>query len=206
MLLLVCGRATLAQETAPTPETVEDALRQMSDAASVIFVGEVMAIRQKVGKDGASGVVEVDFHIDQAVRGCSAGSVYTLREWAGLWAAGDQRYRTGQHLLMLLHAPGAAGISSPVGGMTGAIPIRGTASLPGAVSASASASPDIADLRWVGTRLQRTIPMNPSPLVTATGQASSGSAGATGDSSTASQQAPVSVVVEMLRSWQQDGR
>ena len=75
-------------------------------------------------KNGATGVVEIEFAVEDAVRGVSGGT-YTLREWAGLWPAGDEPFRVGQRYLMLLHAPGAAGLSSPVGGMDGAIPIRG---------------------------------------------------------------------------------
>jgi hypothetical protein len=38
--------------------------------------------------NGATGVVEITFAVEDAVRGVS-GSTYTLREWAGLWPAGD---------------------------------------------------------------------------------------------------------------------
>jgi hypothetical protein len=200
LLTLVLPPALSAQDTAPTPQTIEDALHQMSDAAGVIFVGEVTAIRQRAGENGASGAVEVDFRVDEAIRGCTAGSTYTMREWAGLWTAGDSRYRIGQRLLMLLHAPGAGGMSSPVGGTNGAIPVRGTATPPQAASASVASTPLIADLRWVGTRLQRVVPYVTSPIVTGASQQPA----ANGDVSTAAPQAPVTVVVEMLRSWQQD--
>ncbi|HEY8996992.1 MAG TPA: hypothetical protein VIM60_03795 [Edaphobacter sp.] len=211
-------------DTAPTPGTVEEALHQMSDSAGVIFVGEVTAIRWHEGENGASGVVEVSFRVDEAVRGCSAGATYTLNEWAGLWAGGDPRYRVGQRLLMMLHAPGAAGVSSPVGGMAGAIPLRGAtaapqtavespaqASVARASSVQASAAPEsaaqaseIADLRWVGTRLLRTSPTPSSPMVTGMAKAVADSDIATpGDSSIASQQASVKAVINMLRSWRQ---
>lgn len=199
---LALPSALSAQDTAPTPQTIEEALRQMSDAAGVIFTGEVTAIRQRAGENGASGVVEVDFRVDEAIRGCPAGGTYTLREWAGLWAAGQGRYRVGQRLLMLLHAPGAGGMSSPVGGADGAIPLRGTAAAPQVASASTASSPSIADLRWVGTRLERAVPQVAMPVVTGSSQQTSSG----GDPSTAAQQAPVTVVVQMLRSWQQARR
>jgi hypothetical protein len=213
-----------AVDTAPTPGTVEEALHQMSDSAGVIFVGEVTAIRWHEGENGASGVVEVSFRVDEAVRGCSAGGIYTLNEWAGLWAGGDPRYRVGQRLLMMLHAPGAAGVSSPVGGMAGAIPLRGAAAAPQtavesptqasvarASSVQASAAPvpevqpsEIADLRWVGTRLLRTSLIPSSPVVTGMAKAVENSdTPAPGDSSIASQQASVKAVINMLRSWRQ---
>lgn len=222
-----------AQETAPTPQTLpqtlEDALHQLSDAAGVVFVGEVVAIRHREGANGSSGVVEVDFRVDQAVRGCTAGGIYTLREWAGLWSGGDQRYRIGQRLLMLLHTPGASGMTSPVGGMDGAIPIRGaatelaprtaatnatlatansiTAAATQAKVATASAPP-VADLRWVGTRVLRHIDYQaPATHRTATAttatSAKSQTAASASDASTAAQQAPVSIVVNMLSVWQE---
>ena len=186
-----------AQQSAQPPQTIEEALHQMSDSAGVIFIGEVTAIRSVTGANGSSGIVEVDFRIDQAVRKCTPNTTYTLREWAGLWAAGDQRYRVGQRLLMLLHAPGPSGITSPVGGMTGAIPVRASTTSPDTASATTASAPLIADLRWVGIRLQRPLPYTSSVLVTAQGSPS------VADTSTAAQQAPVYVVVGMLASWQQ---
>lgn len=213
MLALPLAAQTVP-ETAPTPATVEEALHQMADAAGVIFSGEVVSIRQVAGEGGASGVVEVAFHVEEAVRGCAAGQVYTLREWAGLWT-GEPRYRVGQQLLMLLHAPGASGISSPVGGMDGAIPLRATTPAVGQGSGTAmartatassstantevEATPVVADLRWVGTRLVRA-PQSSSGVVT-------GSAGSSAaDGSTAMQQAAVETVLGMLRSWPQPQR
>jgi hypothetical protein len=201
--VLLAGVCAGAQEAAPVPTTVEEALKQMSDAAGVVFSGEVTAVRRRAGANGGSGVVEVDFRVDQAVKGSAAGSVYTLKEWAGLWPVGVERYRVGQQLLMLLHAPGAGGLSSPVGGMAGAIPVRGTSEAPGMTSGSTVGTPQIADLRWVGTTVLRVVP---SQIITGTGQAGpetagSGTTGSAGDASVAAEQAPVDEVVGMLRAW-----
>jgi len=198
-----------AQDAAGGDTTVEDALHRMSDQAGVVFLGEVVAIRHIAGEGGASGVVEVEFRVDQAVRGCTGGSSYVLREWAGLWSGGDQRYRVGQRLLMLLHAPGAGGVTSPVGGMAGAIPIRGSASALQTTVAASSTPPPVADLRWVGTRLQRSVVYRTSSraLVTAASMPKAVTADdAASDVSTAAQQAPVSVVVTMLATWQKNAR
>jgi hypothetical protein len=70
--------------------------------------------------------------------------------------------------------------------------------MPQAVSASVASTPLIADLRWVGTRLQRVVPYATSPIVTGVSQQPA----VNGDVSTAAPQAPVTVIVEMLRSWQ----
>jgi hypothetical protein len=172
-----CGSAQTQQET-------QDALHAMAQMADVIFTGQVAAVRRRPGTGGATGVVEIEFAIDDAVRGV-AGSRYTVREWAGLWPAGDEPFRVGQRYLMLLHAPGPSGLSSPVGGMDGAIPIRGTgaaaAASDGAVAAgqaqsSARAGGDLTvvgasaqqssgwamDLGWVATRVVRPVRYAPS--------------------------------------------
>jgi hypothetical protein len=154
------GRAQMAAETAPG--TTEDALHAMTQQAAVIFTGKVVAVRRVGGMDGATGVVEIEFAVDDAVRGVS-GSTYTLREWAGLWAAGDQPLRAGQRYLMLLHAPSAAGLNSPVGGMDGAIPIRGEPAQAelgrGTRTRGWVANGDerTVDLRWVATRVVRPV-------------------------------------------------
>ena len=134
---------------AASSQNVTDVLQQMSGRAGVIFIGQVLAVRP-----AASGVVEVDFRVDTAIRGCSAG-VYTLREWAGLWAVGDRRYHVGQSLLMLLHTPSAAGLSSPIDGLNGAVPILQGGSATPYVGSAAPAR--IVDLRWLGAKLPRAV-------------------------------------------------
>lgn len=146
-------------------ETVTDVLHRMSDRADVIFMGQVLAVRPKIDSENP-GVVEVDFRVDQAIRGCS-GTTYTLREWGGLWTGGNRRYHVGQRLLMLLHAPSAGGMSSPVDGLDGAIPIRqGSTATPLAASSGAPALPFV-DLRWLGVKLQRAVSYRTGPAPTA---------------------------------------
>jgi hypothetical protein len=186
------------------PQTVVDVLHQLSDKAAVIFAGQVVAIRRPNG-----GVVEVEFRVDQAIRGCTARTHYVLREWAGLWV--------GQRLLMLLHAPGAAGMSSPVGGLDGAIPIRqGGAAVASTEVASPRQAPFV-DLRWLGARLPRVIAYRDeassgAKLVDASVAGrfeqqvsvggTSGSAASASPASVPAQQASVEAVIGMLTSWQ----
>lgn len=211
-----CGWAQASTAVVPA-STVEDALHQMADAAGVIFVGQVVAVRRVGGEGGASGVVEVEFSIEQAVRGCSAGGRYVLREWAGLWAGGAQRYRVGQALLMMLHTPDAAGLSSPVSGLDGAIPVRGTGSgveeagnAGGGLAAPAVA---VVDLRWVGTKLLRQVSSGAGGGVRAElrvgpGGGVRGEPGSpeAGVGSVAAQMASVEAVVKMLGVWGSGGR
>ncbi len=59
----------------------EDALHAMTQMAAVIFAGRVVAIRQP---QRAGGAVEIEFAVEDAIRGVSGGT-YVLREWGGLW-------------------------------------------------------------------------------------------------------------------------
>jgi hypothetical protein len=238
LLPAALGMSSLAQapvtgtEAAGAPQDVETALHQMSDKADVIFVGHVTAVKRQDGEGIASGVVEVDFQVDQAVRGCTAGTPYALREWAGLWEGDDQRYRVGQRLLMLLHAPGAAGMSSPVDGMDGAIPIVRGGSGALVAGSSARVAPPAVDLRWVGAKLLHSVSYSGGRtrgvgsaveraqprargVAAAPGSAAGSTAGSAagseaggalsegpGEASLPAQQASVDVVVGMLTSWQ----
>ncbi|WP_188759161.1 hypothetical protein [Edaphobacter acidisoli] len=221
------GYAQLASGASAPPATLDDALHQMADKADVIFAGQVIAIHQHEGQSGASGFVEVDFRVDQAVRGCAAGMPYALREWAGLWEGGARRYHVGEQLLMFLHAPGPSGLSSPVSGMDGAVPIHGGSS-PLTAGATTAQYP-MADLRWVGTHVMHPVSyraelphfnhrsgvvipfLDPRPMVRANAE-SAVSANVpvtstleyltTNTASASAQQAPVQSVIGMIRSWQ----
>jgi hypothetical protein len=213
------GRAQIA--AGAPPGTVEDALHAMAQQAAVIFAGQVVGVRRAGGMDGATGVVEIEFAVDDAVRGVS-GSQYTLREWAGLWAGGDQPLRAGQRYLMLLHAPSVAGLSSPVGGMDGAIPIREPAqpalAEPGR-GTRIRADQRVVDLRWVATRAVRPIlyaaGVHPTSLPVAVHaeaiaesdaaadgmQCGDGSLQAAGTLAAGAQNADYATVLALLRSW-----
>jgi hypothetical protein len=179
LLLLVAGaRAQSTNLAQVTNATAEDALHELAQQADVIFAGQVTAVRRHDGY-GATGIVEIDFSVEDAVRG-TLGGEYTLREWGGLWTAGETPLRTGQRYLMLLHAPGASGLSSPVGGEDGAIPVRGSGSPAGPETidtASGQLASRTIDLRWIATRIERPLqyvrvpargpiprPVGPSPM------------------------------------------
>ncbi|GAC1356880.1 MAG: hypothetical protein NVSMB3_03380 [Acidobacteriaceae bacterium] len=209
------AHAVAGVDDAGNAQTVEAALHLMSRRAAVLFVGRVAEIRRKEGSGAGSGVVEIRFDVEQAIRGC-AGGTYTLREWAGLWSANDSRYRVGQRLLMMLHAPGATGLSSPVGGMDGAIPLRASGGGVRAGEASSDAAEAVADLRWIGAKVVRTVSYRaPSAGVRVVAHAAGapvampaqGAVGAgwstegAGKASTPAQEASLSSVVGMMRSW-----
>lgn len=159
-----------------SPQTTEDALHAMSQQAAVIFFGHVVAVRQP---RTTSGILEIEFVVDDAIRGVRGGT-YLLREWAGLSPAGESPLRAGQQYLMLLHAPGPSGLSSPVGGQDGVIPIRGSNPSPGAEAPLLSRSPrnskgqtqseaQTVDLRWIATRVIQSISYRSAPVAHPTG-------------------------------------
>ena len=130
--------------------TSDEVLAEMSGRAAVIFLGTVTAVR--LPEEGG-GVAEVEFAVSHAVRGV-VGDAYVLREWAGLWLDGA-RYRVGDRRLMLLHAPGPGGLSSPVGGMDGAIPVAPGGVVASSMSGAAGIAGESVDLRWLEAKTLR---------------------------------------------------
>ena len=96
------------------------------NGAGVVFAGRVLA----VGRHDEAGFVDVRFAVDEAVKGCSVGRPYVLREWAGLWSSAAPRYVPGERLLVFLTARGASGLSAPVDGFAGVLPLHATAAQP----------------------------------------------------------------------------
>jgi hypothetical protein len=47
-----------------------------------------------------------------------SGRELVIRQWAGLWNAGE-RYRTGERVLLFLYPASKLGLTSPVGGARG---------------------------------------------------------------------------------------
>jgi hypothetical protein len=128
-------------------------LQLMAGHAAVIFTGQVVDI----ARNDDEGFVDIRFQIDQSVRGAPQSGTYVLREWAGLWTAHPVRYHLGDRKLMLLPARGSAGMSSPIGGADGAIPILAASAAPSPTTVDAASSPALAvDLSWIQARAQRT--------------------------------------------------
>ena len=154
----VGSKLRLPTASTPIAPATGAALVDMATQAAIIFAGQVLSIDHQE----ASGFVDIRFRIEEAVRNCPKNGDYVLREWAGLWTGHDQRYHVGQHLLLLLTARGAAGMSSTVGGPDGAIPLLPTGAQPVADSYG-NLPPDegvtsaaTVDLRWIQSRVQRT--------------------------------------------------
>ncbi len=158
-----------AQSVAATaPATVQGVLLEMASHAGVIFSGLVVGITRA----DAAGYVDVRFRVEHAVRGVATTGAYVLREWAGLWSGGD-RYFVGKRYLMLLTARGPSGMSAPVDGLDGAIPLvaGGAAAVMdahGNVAPDGPAGPDGApewrvDVRWLNARAARGVASSSAP-------------------------------------------
>lgn len=138
--LLWPGIVAVGQQGVATPDvSVTAALGNLSARAATAFVGQVTAIRRE------AGVVEVVFRVDTQVLG-QTGATYTLREWAGMWPPGMQRYRVGERALVFLHGASGAGLSSAVDGGEGVVPVM--ASADGTV---------LLDVRRLATRVKRQV-------------------------------------------------
>jgi hypothetical protein len=109
--------AGVQADTVAAPETsVDEVLRDLASRSAVVFVGQVELIER------SAGIVSVTFAVEQPVLG-EAGERFTLKEWAGLWTGGRQRYHVGQRAMVFLHAANASGLGSPVDGTDGVVPV-----------------------------------------------------------------------------------
>jgi hypothetical protein len=64
------------------------------------------------------GVIDITFHVENALRGTTRGRELTVSEWIGLWQSG-QRYRVGERVLLFLYPRSKLGLTSCVSGRTG---------------------------------------------------------------------------------------
>ncbi len=126
--------------TEPGPADVPTVMRSLASRAGVIFVGQV----EKIQPNG--GVMDIVFSVQHRVAG-EVGATYTLREWSGRWAGGQQRYHVGERAMIFLYPPNAAGISSPVDGMAGVVPL---------IPMGADADP-LLDVRFLASRVERPV-------------------------------------------------
>ncbi len=102
-----------------TVQQIEAMEPSLTRHAAIIFFGRVTSVSRIVPESGAAEPsLQITFAVDNGVRGAQTGSEFRLLEWPGRWQAGE-RYRIGERYLLFLHAPNAAGLTSPVGGSAG---------------------------------------------------------------------------------------
>ena len=94
-------------------------LQTLSRSAGAIFTGTVIAVHRVPARtENEVDTVQITFRVSHALRGAHAGTDLTIREWTGLWAAGE-RYRVGERVLLFLYPPSQLGLTSPVAGREG---------------------------------------------------------------------------------------
>ena len=122
-LLLAAGGALPARGGGPGTAPSGATLEQLSRHAGYIFRGRVLSVDRPRPTRGAVTTVLVTFEVLEGIRGVRSGERLTIQEWAGLWSAGRPRYRPGQELLLFLYPRSRLGLTSPVGGDLGVLPI-----------------------------------------------------------------------------------
>jgi len=107
----------------PLNSTPFENLTTVQRAAGTIFRGTVVSVQAlKATRSGEMETVQVTFRIDDAFRGVRNGQSFTIREWSGLWLAGE-RYRVGEQVVLFLYPPSKLGLTSPVGGRFGRLEV-----------------------------------------------------------------------------------
>lgn len=96
---------------------------QLAERAGIIFSGTVQKIDVTEGS-----VIQVTFTVDEGIRGAFSGQTLILSEWRPSTSA-ISPYRTGEKVLIFLHAPSQNGLTSPVGGSAGVIRFADPATL-----------------------------------------------------------------------------
>jgi hypothetical protein len=90
----------------------------LTQSSGYIFAGTVNSVQRTAPKGNGVATVQINFHVDQGIRGVRTGQTLTIREWVGLWQSGE-RYRPGERVLLFLYPPSKLGLTSPVRGPMG---------------------------------------------------------------------------------------
>ena len=128
LLVVLSLFSVLAAAQMPAPLT----LRQITAKAGTIFAGTVTAVeRVAAAEPNEVATIQITFRVDQGVRGVRSRQSLVIREWAGLWNAGE-RYQVGERVVLMLYPPSKLGLTSPVGGALGRFSLDsdGTLALP----------------------------------------------------------------------------
>lgn len=100
-------RTLLVQPSPPWQRIARD--------SGMVFSGVVAQVHRSANP---TGITQITFRVESAMRGVRRGQVVTIREWSGLWNSGE-RYVTGERVLLFLYPKSKLGLTSPVGGKLG---------------------------------------------------------------------------------------
>ena len=120
--------------------------KEVARAAGMIFMGTMLNAQYQQPTPGHSfPTVRGKISVIHAIAGVRSGQIVTIHEWAGVWTS-QRRMRTPT--LFFFYAPSAAGLTSPVGGALGHVPLDSSGkTVAGWVSAPKGRSPTLARLR-----------------------------------------------------------
>jgi hypothetical protein len=110
------GRSEISRADLPDEPYVRP--HPLTQSSGYIFAGTVKSVELAAPAGNGVATVLISFHVDQAIRGVRTGQTLAIREWAGLWDAGE-RYRPGERVLLFLYPPSKLGLTSPVRGPMG---------------------------------------------------------------------------------------
>ena len=128
LLPLLALLSSLAGGSEPRIGAVPN-LQALARQAGYIFSGTVASVERELpANSGGLAVMRVTFRVDQPVRGVRAHQLLAVREWAGLWEAGD-RYQVGERMLVFFYPPSKLGLTSPVAGSFGRFNIQSNGDL-----------------------------------------------------------------------------
>jgi hypothetical protein len=128
--------------------------RPVTQSSGYIFAGTVKSVERVAPKGNGVATVEINFHVDQGLRGVRTGQMLAIREWAALWESGES-YRLGERVLLFLYPPSKLGLTSPVQGPMGRFKIGPDGQIvldPGRISFPAP-RPHVRDALRVRTRV-----------------------------------------------------
>ncbi len=94
-------------------------------ASGMIFSATVKKVERRSANAGqAVETVAITLHVEQTIRGATAGEDLTISQWIGLWSSG-QRYRIGERVLLFLYPRSKLGLTSCVAGALGRFEVDG---------------------------------------------------------------------------------
>ena len=119
VFLLFYVSSSVSAPAQQDPFRLAPSVQRIIRPAGLIFAGTVRAIEYEPAKaPGQIVTVRITFQVEQAIRGTQSGATLTIREWAGLWNAGE-RYHRGERVFLFLYPPSKLGLTSTVGASVG---------------------------------------------------------------------------------------
>ena len=98
-----------------SPGVLQATLSPILGDSAQIFSGKVIKVEHRNSDSFSSlATTSILFRVNQAIRGVQRGQIVEVKEWGGLWQAGE-RYHPGERVLLFLYPPSKLGLTSPVG-------------------------------------------------------------------------------------------